>query len=311
MVKNGERGGFFARLKSGLAKTKEGFINKVDGILKRCGKIDEELFGELEEALFQADVGVRTSMELVEWLRQRVKEERLEDPEAIKALLKERILQILQRGEEKESINLQAKPHVIIVVGVNGVGKTTTIGKLGKKFVDEKKKVLFAAADTFRAAAIDQLEVWARRVGADIVKHQEGADPAAVTFDAFQAARARNVDVLIIDTAGRLHNKVNLMKELEKIKRVISREDEGAPHEVLLILDATTGQNAIEQAKIFYKAVNITGIALTKLDGTAKGGVVIGICDELEIPVKFIGIGEGIDDLRPFNSRDYVDVLFG
>lgn len=306
VAKNGD--GFFAKLKQGLTKTKEGFINKVESLLMGRKKIDEELFDDLEELLIQGDVGVQTATELIEWLKSKVKEDKIHEPEAIKDLLKERISEILTLNNDVPVVS--AKPSVVMVVGVNGVGKTTTCGKLGNIFTRQGKKVLFAAADTFRAAAIDQLEIWARRVGADIIKHQEGSDPAAVAFDAFQAAKARDADVLLIDTAGRLHNKANLMRELEKVGRVIKREDATAPHQVLLVLDATTGQNAISQAKTFKEVVDVTGIVLTKLDGTAKGGVIVGICNELNIPVTFIGIGEGIDDLRPFDGKAYVEALF-
>lgn len=301
--------GFFDRLKAGLAKTRHGFVEKIETLVTGRKKIDEELYEELEEILIQADVGVNTSIELVEEMRRRVKERKIEDAAELKPILQEQVSEIL--GSEDSPLNIQVSPPaVIMVVGVNGVGKTTTIGKLAARYKEEGKKVLLAAGDTFRAAAIDQLEIWGSRIGVEIIKHREGADPAAVVFDAIQAARARKTDILIIDTAGRLHTKSNLMEELKKVYRVISREIPDAPHEVLLVLDATTGQNAISQAKIFSEAVGVTGIALTKLDGTAKGGVVIGIKSELDIPVKLVGVGETVDDLREFESRDFAAALF-
>lgn len=300
--------GFFSKLKEGLTKTRQGFVAKIENLVSIGKKIDEELYEELEELLIQADVGVNTAVELVENLRQEVKKRKIEDSQELNAVLKELIAGIM--GTEEFSLNLQGQPAVIIVVGVNGVGKTTTIGKLAYNFKAEGKKVLLAAGDTFRAAAIDQLEIWGGRVGCDVIKHKEGADPAAVVFDAIQAAKARSTDVLIVDTAGRLHTKINLMEELKKVFRVITRELPDAPNEVLLVLDAATGQNAISQAKLFGQACGTTGIVLTKLDGTAKGGVVIGIKSELDIPVKYIGIGEQIDDLKEFNPQDFVDALF-
>jgi len=285
--------GFFSKLKEGLTKTRQGFVGKIENLVSMGRKIDEEFYEELEELLIQADVGVNTAIELVENLRKEVKARKIEDSEELKGVLKELIAGIM--GTEEFSLNLHSRPAVFIVVGVNGVGKTTTIGKLAHNLQAEGKKVLLAAGDTFRAAAIDQLEIWGSRVGCDVIKHKEGADPAAVVFDAVQAAKARNIDVLIVDTAGRLHTKVNLMEELKKVFRVITRELPDAPNEVLLVLDANTGQ---------------TGIVLTKLDGTAKGGVVIGIKSELDIPVKYIGIGEQIDDLKEFNPQDFVDALF-
>jgi fused signal recognition particle receptor len=300
--------GFFSKLKEGLTKTRQGFVAKIENLVSIGKKIDEELYEELEELLIQADVGVNPAVELVENLRQEVKKRKIEDSQELKAVLKELIAGIM--GTEEFSLNLQGQPAVIIVVGVNGAGKTTTIGKLAYNFKAEGKKVLLAAGDTFRAAAIDQLEIWGGRVGCDVIKHKEGADPAAVVFDAIQAAKARSTDILIVDTAGRLHTKINLMEELKKVFRVITRELPHAPNEVLLVLDATTGQNAISQAKLFGQACGTTGIVLTKLDGTAKGGVVIGIKSELDIPVKYIGIGEQIDDLKEFNPQDFVDALF-
>lgn len=301
--------GFFNRLKNSLTKTRQGFIEKVDSLVHRHKAIDEDLFEELEELLIQADVGVNTALELVAGMRRAARERRLQDAVEIKALLKEQIGGMLH--QDSTMINYrEGVPTVILIVGVNGVGKTTTIGKLAYLCKSEGKKVILGAADTFRAAAIDQLEVWANRAGVDLIKHQEGADPAAVAYDSLQAAKARRGDVLIIDTAGRLHTKSNLMEELKKISRVLDREMPGAPHEVILVLDATTGQNAVSQAREFSDAVGVTGIALTKLDGSAKGGIVIAINQALNVPVKLIGIGEGIEDLRPFNAGEFVEALF-
>ncbi len=303
---------FFAKLKEGLAKTRQTFVDKVRETVRFRKKIDEELFEELEETLIRADVGAEASLKLVEGLRQQVREKRVEDPGQIPELLKEQIRNLVASAAMTNAIaSAPEGPTVIMVVGVNGVGKTTSIGKLAAQYKGEGKKVLVAAGDTFRAAAIDQLEVWARRAEVDIIKGQEGSDPAALAFDAVQAARSRRMDVVIIDTAGRLHTKSNLMEELKKIKRVVSRDLPEAPHEVLLVLDASTGQNAIQQAKIFGEAAGVTGIVLTKLDGSSKGGVVVGITSEMKIPVKLVGVGEKIDDLRPFNPNEYVDALFG
>lgn len=303
------RPGFFGRLKESLTKTRQGFVEKIDNLIHRGRAIDDDLYEELEEILVQADVGVNTAMELVERTRRTVKERRLDDAGELKDILKEHIRDML--GSETAPLTISGEtPTVIMVVGVNGVGKTTTIGKMAHQFKCEGMKVIIGAADTFRAAAIDQLEVWSERVGVDLIKHREGADPAAVAFDSLQAAKARRADLLVIDTAGRLHTKTNLMEELKKISRVLSREIPGAPHEVLLVLDATTGQNAVNQARLFGEAVGVTGIALTKLDGSAKGGIVIAIKQTLDIPVKLIGIGEGIEDLRPFSPVDFVDALF-
>ncbi len=300
--------GFFSKLKEGLTRTRQGFVEKIENLVGGGKKIDEELYEELEELLIQADVGVKTSVDLVENLKKTVKERNIEDAQELKNILKELIAGMM--GTEEFTLNLNGCPAVIVVIGVNGVGKTTTIGKLAYNLRQDGKKVLLAAGDTFRAAAIDQLEIWGERGGTDVIKHKEGADPAAVVYDAIQAARARKSDVLIIDTAGRLHTKTNLMEELKKIFRVISREMPGAPDEVLLVLDATTGQNAVSQAKLFAQACGTTGIVLTKLDGTAKGGVVIGIRSEMDIPVKYIGIGEKIDDLKEFSPGDFVEALF-
>ncbi|BAF59918.1 MAG: signal recognition particle-docking protein FtsY [Pelotomaculum sp.] len=301
--------GFFNRLKESLAKTRQSFVEKIDNLVHRRRAIDEELYEELEELLVQADVGVNTAADLVERVRRTVRERRVEEAGELKNILKEHIMEMLE-GDSAPVNFSSVPPTVIMVVGVNGVGKTTTIGKLAYYYKSQGKKVLLGAADTFRAAAIDQLEIWAGRAGVELIKHREGADPAAVAFDSLQAAKARRADLLIIDTAGRLHTKSNLMEELKKVGRVLDRAMPGAPHEVLLVLDATTGQNAINQTRLFGEAVGVTGIALTKLDGSAKGGVVIAIKQSLDIPVKMIGIGEGIDDLRPFNAREFVDALF-
>lgn len=301
--------GFFDKLKAGLAKTRESFVSKVNSLVTGRQHIDEEFYEELEEILIQSDVGVETSLSLVERIRKAAKERKASSGEEVKEILKEEIQQMLAVGDP--ALNLQpGNLTVILVVGVNGAGKTTTIGKLAAGFTREGKKVVLAAADTFRAAAIDQLEVWAQRAGAQLIKHQEGSDPAAVAFDGLQAARARGADVLLVDTAGRLQNKKNLMHELNKIVRVLQREIPEAPHEVLLVIDATTGQNALSQALIFKETANVTGIVLTKLDGTAKGGVIIPVADQMRIPVKYVGVGEGIDDLKPFKAEEFVEALF-
>ena len=299
--------GFFNKIAEGLKKTRDSMMGKVDALLNSFTIIDEDFFDELEESLIMADVGAVTSARICENLRKKVKEEGLSDPSAVKGALKEIIAQMLA-GDE--ALNLATKPSIILVIGVNGVGKTTTIGKLAHNLHEDGKKVLLAAADTFRAAAIDQLQIWADRAGVDLVKHGEGSDPAAVVFDAINAGKARGCDVVICDTAGRLHNKKNLLDELSKIARGIDREAPGCAKEVLLVLDATTGQNALNQAKLFQEAAGLTGIILTKLDGTARGGVVIGIKEELNIPIKYIGVGEQIDDLRPFDSKEFVEALF-
>ncbi|MCS4482125.1 signal recognition particle-docking protein FtsY [Clostridium botulinum] len=292
----------FDKLKEGLTKTKDGFTDKISSVLNLAVTIDEDLYEELEEILVTADIGVDTSIKIIDRLRERVKEEKIKDPAEIKPCLKRVILEIL--GEEKGSITPDTTPKVMLIIGVNGVGKTTSIGKVSAKLKNQGYKVIMAAADTFRAAAIDQLEVWSSRAKVDIIKHQEGSDPGAVVFDAVQAAKSRKADVLICDTAGRLHNKKNLMNELSKINKILEREYGDASKETLLVLDATTGQNAVIQAKEFMSACPIDGIILTKLDGTAKGGVVISIKDQLDIPVKLIGVGEGIEDLQEFNSED-------
>lgn len=302
--------GFFKRLKEGLNKTRQSFVEKLEQVVMGRKKIDEELYEELEEVLIQADVGVETALNLVEKVKEGAKKRNISDPAQLKDIFQEELEYLI--GEKPEPLNINPSGlTVIMVVGVNGVGKTTTIGKLAHYFKNQGKKVILAAGDTFRAAAIEQLEFWGDRVGADVIKHAAGADPGAVAYDAMQAARARKCDVLLIDTAGRLHNKSNLMEELKKIRRVVNREMPDAPHETLLVLDATTGQNGISQAKLFGEAVNVTGIALTKLDGTAKGGVVIGIKTGLNIPVKMIGVGEGIDDLQPFNPQEFIAALYG
>ncbi|MGI6712583.1 MAG: signal recognition particle-docking protein FtsY [Bacillota bacterium] len=298
-----------AKLKDGLTKTRQGLVDKVSHILIVGKKIDEELFEELEETLIQSDVGVNTSLKLVEALRRQVKEKNLSEAAQLKSVLKEEITRILLEGNSGLMFQ-KGKINVILVVGVNGVGKTTTIGKLAYRLKNEKYKVLLAAGDTFRAAAIDQLVIWGCRVGVDVIRHQEGSDPGAVVYDACNAAKSRREDVLIIDTAGRLQNKTNLMEELRKVGKIVGRELPDANIEVLLILDATTGQNAISQAATFREVVDVTGICLTKLDGTAKGGVIIGIKDELKIPVKLIGVGEGLDDLKDFQAEDFVNALF-
>lgn len=302
--------GFFQRLKEGLDKTRRNMTQRIDSVLKSYGKIDEYLFEELEEILVTADVGINTTMNIIDRLKDRVKEEKVNEAEKIRELLKEEIKNIMNETGLSNKLNVDKSPTVVLVVGVNGAGKTTTIGKLSYNLKKSGKKVIMAAGDTFRAAAIEQLEEWSNRAGVEIVKHSEGADPAAVIYDGIQAAKSRKADILICDTAGRLHNKKNLMNELNKIFRVIEREYPEAEKEVLLVLDATTGQNAISQAKEFKEVCNITGVALTKLDGTAKGGVVIAVQSELMLPIKLIGVGEQIDDLQEFNVDDFVEAMF-
>jgi fused signal recognition particle receptor len=304
-----EKKGFFQRLKEGLSKTHKGLVDKIDQAVIGRKRIDEDLYEELEEILVTSDLGVQTSYKLIEKVRERLKRGESDQVDLVKNYLKEEIFSVLKSAGNGIDTG-RAKPFVIMMVGVNGVGKTTTIGKLASRYRAEGKSVLLCAGDTFRAAAIEQLEVWGERAGCDVIKQKEGSDPSAVIFDALKAAKNRGSDILIADTAGRLHTKVNLMEELKKTKRVVEREAPGAPHEVLLVLDATTGQNAVSQAKLFKEAVDISGIVLTKLDGTAKGGVVISIVDELNIPVKFIGIGEGVEDLRPFDPSEFVEALF-
>ena len=297
----------FQKISAGLKKTRDSVVRQIDSMLKSFTKIDEDLFEELEELLIMGDVGMVTAERICSALRQRVKQEGITDPAAVTGLLKEIVADMLRGGEE---LHLSTRPSVVLVIGVNGVGKTTTIGKMAARMKEEGKKVILAAADTFRAAAIDQLKIWAERSGADIVSQSEGSDPAAVVFDALNAAKSRGADVVICDTAGRLHNKKHLMDELEKINRIIDRELPGADKEVLLVLDATTGQNAVNQVREFQHVAGITGIVLTKLDGTAKGGVVLAIREELKVPVKFIGVGEQLDDLQPFDASSFAEALF-
>lgn len=298
---------FFEKLKNGLKKTKDSMMGRIESLLHSFSKIDEDLFEELEETLILCDIGVITSEKICDKLRQKVKQEGVKEPEKIKDMLKEIITEML--GEDQK-LDMSTTPSVILVIGVNGVGKTTTIGKLAYQLHKQGKKVIVAAADTFRAAAIDQLEVWTERAGVDIIKHNEGSDPASVVFDALVAAKARQADVVICDTAGRLHNKKNLMDELKKISRIVHQQAEGCALEVLLALDATTGQNAVNQARQFNEVADITGIILTKLDGTAKGGIIISITDDLQVPVKLVTVGEKIDDIQPFSARDFVEALF-
>lgn len=299
--------GLFAKIKEGLKKTRDSVVGQIDSMLKSFTKIDESLFEELEELLVMGDVGIYTAERICAELRKKVKKEGTTNPQEVHRLLEEIVADMLEGGQE---LNINTQPSIILVIGVNGVGKTTTIGKLANNLRRDGKKVLLSAADTFRAAAIEQLEVWAERSGCDIVKQKEGSDPAAVVFDSIQAAKARNADVIICDTAGRLHNKKHLMDELSKIGRIIDRELPDADKEVLLVLDATTGQNAVNQTKEFKNAAGITGIVLTKLDGTAKGGVVLAIKEELDVPVKYIGVGEQIDDLQEFDPQAFAKALF-
>lgn len=298
---------FFEKIKDSLKKTKDNIVGKIDGVLKSFTKIDEELFQELEETLILGDVSAETSIKICEALRKKIKETGSTDPSEIKSLLKSIIEENLSSDNQ---IKLETKPSIILIVGVNGVGKTTTIGKLAYKLKSKGKKVILSAADTFRAAAIEQLDIWAQKSECDIVKQQNGSDPAAVVFDSISAAKARDTDVIICDTAGRLHNKKNLMAELGKISRIIQKELPNADKETLLVLDASTGQNAINQAIEFKNVCDISGIILTKLDGTAKGGVILSVKDKLGIPIKFVGIGEGIEDLREFNPKEFADALF-
>ena len=304
---NPKKKGFFAKIRDGLRKTKDAMIARMQQVVNTFTKIDDDLFDQLEETMIMSDLGPETSVEICETLRKRVKERGVTDPSLIMGMIQEIITEML--GED-QTLEYPTKPTVVVVIGVNGAGKTTTIGKLCHQLKSEGKKVLVAAADTFRAAAIDQLEVWTQRAGVDIVKHAEGSDPASVVYDAIDAAKARGCDVLIRDTAGRLHNKKNLMQELAKINRIIETRAEGCHQEVLLVLDATTGQNAVNQARLFQEVANITGIVLTKLDGTAKGGIIVSIRNELGIPVKLIGVGEKIEDLQPFHAEDFVRALF-
>lgn len=304
-----EKKGLFSRLLEGLSRTKDNITGRIDSILNSYTKIDEDLLEELEEILITADVGVNTTMVIIDKLRELIKERGIKDPSEVRGLLKEIVEEILSEGNSK--LDIEPAPAVIVMVGVNGVGKTTTIGKLALRYKAEGKKVMLAAADTFRAAASEQLDIWAKRVGVDIIKHGEGADPGAVVFDAIKASQARGVDLLICDTAGRLHNKANLMNELGKIFKILDREYPEAKREVLLVVDATTGQNAVSQAKTFKEVANITGIALTKLDGTAKGGVVLAVKSEVDVPVKLIGVGERAEDLQDFDPMAFTEALFG
>lgn len=301
-------GNLFDKLKEGLSKTRDGLTDKINEALKLAVSIDEDLYEELEEILITSDIGMDTTVEIIDRLRDKIRKEKINDTEEVIPALKVVIKEMMLEGSEEEEVGNQKK--ILLVIGVNGVGKTTSIGKLAAKNKREGKKVLLAAADTFRAAAIDQLEIWSNRSGVDIIKHSEGSDPAAVVFDAVKAAKARNVDMLICDTAGRLHNKKNLMNELSKINRIIDREYSEAKKETLLVLDGTTGQNAVIQAKQFMEACPIDGIILTKLDGTAKGGVVISIKQTLNIPVRYIGVGEGIEDLQEFDAESFAEALF-
>ncbi|MBH6902116.1 signal recognition particle-docking protein FtsY [Clostridioides difficile] len=299
----------FERLKQGLTKAKQGITDRIDEVLKSYTKIDEELLEDLEEILITADVGVNTTMDIIERLRDKIKQKGITEPIKVREELKSIVEDILTN--ENSTLDIEPVPCIILMVGVNGVGKTTTIGKLANRYKKDGKKVLLAAADTFRAAATEQLEIWANRTNVDIIKHQEGADPGAVVFDAIKAAKARKTDVLICDTAGRLHNKANLMNELGKVFKIVDREFPEAKREVLLVVDATTGQNAVVQAKTFKEVADITGIVLTKLDGTAKGGVVLAVKSEVDVPVKLIGVGESVEDLQDFNAKSFSDALFG
>ena len=299
--------GFFDKLKQGLSKTKESFNEKINNVFKNFRKVDEDLLEELEEALIMSDVGMETSMKIIENLRDKIKTDKIEDADLVKQALREQIEEILDSVDS--DLKLETKPSVILVIGVNGVGKTTSIGKMAARLSRDGKKVVVAAADTFRAAAVEQLEIWAKRAGAEIVKREEGIDPASVVYDAIVKTRELGADILICDTAGRLHNKKYLMDELNKIQKVINKEMPEASKEVLLVIDAGTGQNAISQVKAFKEQADITGIVLTKLDGTAKGGAVIGIVEENQIPVKFIGVGEQIDDMEIFNSKDFAKAI--
>ncbi len=301
--------GFFERLKKGLSKTHETIVGRIDSLLLGKKQIDADTLDELEEILISADIGVTTSSEFIRMLEQRLKRDELRDGETLKNALKEEMLARLSQRSPSMNVD-SASPYVIMVIGVNGVGKTTTIGKLAWKFAETGKKVMLVAGDTFRAAAAEQLEIWGQKAGTEVIRHKEGSDPSAVVFDGCRAAVARNKDILIVDTAGRLHTKSNLMEELKKIRRVMGRELPGAPHETLLILDATTGQNSLSQARMFKEVADVSGIVVTKLDGTAKGGIVVSICSELNIPVRYIGVGEALEDLREFDPVQYVEAIF-
>jgi fused signal recognition particle receptor len=303
-----EKGGLFRNLKEGLSKTHQSLVGHLDRLFSGKTHIDQDLMDELEEVLITADLGVRTVSRLLDRIQSKKASKNESSPEDIKTLLQEEMFKILRVAEQP--VHLDRTPFVFMVVGVNGVGKTSVIGKIAHHHRSRAPHVLFAAADTFRAAAVEQLEIWARRTGAHVIKHPYGSDPSAVAYDAVHAARARAADVLLIDTAGRLHTQINLMEELKKVKRIVQREFPEAPHEILLVLDATTGQNAISQARMFHEALDITGIALTKLDGTAKGGIIVSICDDLGIPIRYVGVGEGLDDLQPFDADEFVSALF-
>ncbi|NUM52600.1 MAG: signal recognition particle-docking protein FtsY [Candidatus Hydrogenedentes bacterium] len=305
-----EKRGFFGRLRDRLSKTRESFVANVRGLFAGRSAIDDDLLEELEQVLIQADIGVETTLTIIEDMRRLAREQRVSNPDAFVALLKDELVKLLDPGDHTLTWHSSDGPHVTLIAGVNGSGKTTTTGKIASKLKAEGKSVMLGAADTFRAAAVEQLTIWSERAGVPIVKHQDGADPAAVAFDAADAAVSRSIDCLLVDTAGRLHTKVNLMEELKKVQRVMAKRIPGAPHEVLLVLDATTGQNALQQAKVFTEALNVTGIVLTKLDGTAKGGIAVAIQKQLGIPLKLIGVGEGIDDLQPFNAKEFVEALF-
>jgi fused signal recognition particle receptor len=303
------KAGFFKRLKGRLSTTRKTFVSRMDRLFLGKKEINDELLEELEEILISSDIGVETTMRLIEHVQEKIARKLLSDPEQLREAIAEAMLGFLQSPLPPPRMNGQ-KPYVVMVVGVNGVGKTTTIAKLAARYKKEGKNVMLIAGDTFRAAAIEQLEIWGQRVEVDVIRQKPGSDPSAVVFDGIEAAQARNTDVVIIDTAGRLHTKVNLMQELQKVQRVIRRKCPDAPHEVLLVLDATTGQNAIAQARVFHEAMHITGIALAKLDGTAKGGITVGICNELKIPLQYIGIGEQLEDLQDFDAKEFVDALF-
>lgn len=303
-----QKKGLFSKLKRGLAKTRDILTADIEDVFAGKKKLDDDMLEEIEELLITSDIGVQTSMDLMKTIAR--KAQKIGDPGRLRETIKEAILDLMKDTTAPETVEATAKPHVIMVIGVNGVGKTTTIGKLAARSVNQGQKVLIAAADTFRAAAVEQLGVWAERAGAQFVRHKENADPAAVAYDGMQAAFARDIDTVFIDTAGRLHTKVNLMEELKKIQRSIAKTMPDAPHEILLVLDATTGQNALSQARLFHESIGITGLALTKLDGTAKGGIVVSICQQLQLPLLYIGVGEGIDDLQPFDADQFVNALF-
>ena len=302
--------GFFGRLRERLGKTRGGLVDRIKGVFQGRLRIDDDVFDELEEILIEADLGVETTLQLIDEMKITAREQKIEKPDALYQVLEDALIDRLGQGKHEIDFRAPGGTHVTLVAGVNGTGKTTTTGKLAARLRAEGKKVILGAADTFRAAAVEQLTVWAERSGAEIIKHQEGADPAAVAFDAVDAAIARGADCVLIDTAGRLHTKVNLMEELKKVVRVVQKRLPGAPHEVLLVMDATTGQNGLQQCRVFTEALNVTGIVLTKLDGTAKGGVVVAIQKELGVPIKFIGVGESVDDLQPFDAKQFVEALF-